>query len=143
MTSNLGASEANVMGFAKDDGMNEGKAIKSFFAPEFRNRLDATVSFDALSLEVVTKVVSKFISDLCAQIADKKVDIVISARARKELAVLGYDKTMGARPLARVISKKIKTPLTDEILFGKLKNGGSVKIDFIKKEFKFKFKELA
>ena len=141
MTSNLGAVEANVMGFAKDDGLNEGKAIKKFFAPEFRNRLDATVSFDALSMDVVTKVVSKFISDMCAQIADKKIDIAISARARKELARLGYDKAMGARPLGRVIAKHIKTPLTDEILFGELKNGGSVKIDFVKGEFKFDFKK--
>lgn len=137
MTSNLGSSEANVMGFAKDDSLNEGKAIKKFFAPEFRNRLDATVSFDPLSLDVVSKVVGKFIFDMAAQISDKAIEIKISTKAKKELARLGYDKEMGARPLNRVISDKIKMPLTDEILFGKLKNGGTVSIDFIKDEFTF------
>ena len=142
MTSNLGASEANVMGFAKDDSLNEGKAVKKFFAPEFRNRLDATVSFDSLSLDIVSKVVAKFIADMASKISDKAIDIVISTRAKKELAKLGYDKEMGARPLNRVIADKIKMPLTDEILFGKLKNGGKVSIDFIKGEFTFKYTSL-
>ena len=142
MTSNLGASEANVMGFAKDDSLNEGKAVKKFFAPEFRNRLDATVSFDSLSLDIVSKVVAKFIADMASKISDKAIDIVISTRAKKELARLGYDKEMGARPLNRVIADKIKMPLTDEILFGKLKNGGKVSIDFIKGEFTFKYTSL-
>ncbi len=139
MTSNLGSSEANVMGFAKDDSLNEGKAIKKFFAPEFRNRLDGVVSFVSLSLDIVSKVVGKFIGDMSEQISDKNIEIVISNRAKKELARLGYDKEMGARPLNRVISDKIKMPLTDEILFGKLKNGGQVSIDFVKKEFTFSF----
>ena len=139
MTSNLGSAEANVMGFAKDDSLNEGKAIKKFFAPEFRNRLDATVSFSALSLDVVSKVVGKFISDMASKISDKAIEIKISTKAKKELARLGYDKEMGARPLNRVISDKIKMPLTDEILFGKLKNGGIVTIDFIHNEFTFKY----
>lgn len=139
MTSNLGSSEANVMGFAKDDSLNEGKAIKKFFAPEFRNRLDATVSFDALSLEVVSKVAGKFIADMSAQISDKEIEIKISIKAKKELARLGYDKEMGARPLNRVISDKIKIPLTDEILFGQLKDGGKVSIDYVKNEFTFEY----
>ena len=142
MTSNLGASEANVMGFAKDDSLNEGKAVKKFFAPEFRNRLDATVSFDSLSLDIVSKVVAKFIADMASKISDKAIDIVISTRAKKELAKLGYDKEMGARPLNRVIADKIKMPLTDEILFGKLKNGGKASIDFVKGEFTFKYTSL-
>ncbi len=141
MTSNLGSNEASIMGFNKDESLNEDKAVKKFFAPEFRNRLDATVAFASLSLGVVSKVVSKFISDLCEQISDKKITMAISLRARNEIARLGYDKTMGARPLSRVIVQKIKMPLTDEILFGKLKNGGLVKIDFVKNEFKFIFKE--
>jgi len=140
MTSNLGAIDANVMGFAKDDSLNENKAIKKFFAPEFRNRLDGTIHFAALSMEAVVKVVGKFISDLEKQISDKNIKIVITPKAKKELAVLGYDKEMGARPLGRVISDKIKKPLTDEILFGALKNGGSVKIDFTKDEFIFEYK---
>ncbi|MCT7447408.1 ATP-dependent Clp protease ATP-binding subunit ClpA [Aliarcobacter skirrowii] len=138
MTSNLGVSEANVMGFAKNEKLNEGKAINKFFAPEFRNRLDAVVSFDSLSLDVVSKVVGKFIEDLEKQLESKKIKIEISKKAKDELANLGYDKAMGARPLNRVISDKIKNPLTDEILFGKLKKGGVVKIDY-KDDFIFTY----
>ena len=141
MTSNLGATEANVMGFAKNEKLNENKAINKFFAPEFRNRLDAVVTFDALSLDIVAKVAGKFIEDLERQLVDKKIKIEISAKAKKELANLGYDKAMGARPLNRVISDKIKNPLTDEILFGKLKKGGTIKIDFDEK-FVFKYESL-
>jgi ATP-dependent Clp protease ATP-binding subunit ClpA len=141
MTSNLGATEANVMGFAKNEKLNENKAINKFFAPEFRNRLDSVVTFDSLSIDIVTKVAGKFIEDLEKQLVDKKIKIEISAKAKKELATLGYDKAMGARPLNRVISDKIKNVLTDEILFGKLKKGGFVKIDF-EKEFIFEFKSL-
>ncbi|RXJ80114.1 ATP-dependent Clp protease ATP-binding subunit ClpA [Aliarcobacter skirrowii] len=138
MTSNLGVAEANVMGFAKNEKLNEGKAINKFFAPEFRNRLDAVVSFDSLSLDIVSKVVGKFIEDLERQLESKKIKIEISKKAKDELANLGYDKTMGARPLNRVISDKIKNPLTDEILFGKLKKGGVVKIDY-KNDFIFTY----
>lgn len=141
MTSNLGATEANVMGFAKNEKLNENKAINKFFAPEFRNRLDSVVTFDSLSIDIVAKVAGKFIEDLEKQLVDKKIKIEISAKAKKELASLGYDKAMGARPLNRVISDKIKNPLTDEILFGKLKKGGFVKIDF-EKEFIFEFISL-
>ena len=141
MTSNLGATEANVMGFAKNEKLNENKAINKFFAPEFRNRLDSVVTFDSLSIDIVAKVAGKFIEDLEKQLVDKKIKIEISAKAKKELASLGYDKAMGARPLNRVISDKIKNVLTDEILFGKLKKGGFVKIDF-EKEFIFEFKSL-
>jgi len=141
MTSNLGATEANVMGFAKDDGLNENKAINKFFAPEFRNRLDNIVSFAALSLDIVAKVAGKFIEDLEEQLSDKNIKISITAKAKKQLAELGYDKAMGARPLNRVISEKIKNVLTDEILFGQLKKGGHVKIDF-KDEFTFTYKPL-
>ncbi len=142
MTSNLGASEGNVMGFAKDDSLNENKAINKFFAPEFRNRLDAMVSFISLTTEIVTRVVGKFIEDLEKQLESKKIKISITSRAKNQLAKLGYDKAMGARPLNRVISDKIKNVLTDEILFGRLKKGGQVKIDFVKEDFKFDYKSL-
>jgi len=141
MTSNLGATEASVMGFAKDDNLNENKAINKFFAPEFRNRLDAVVSFDGLSMDVVAKVAGKFIEDLEEQLKDKNIFIKITTAAKKALAELGYDKAMGARPLNRVISDKIKNPLTDEILFGQLKKGGLVKIDYKKDDFVFVFEE--
>lgn len=142
MTSNLGATQASVMGFAKDDGINEDKAVKKFFAPEFRNRLDATVKFISLTQPILIKIVTKFIKDLENSVSDKNIKISLSMKAKKELARLGYDKLMGARPLQRVISDKIKIPLTDEILFGELKDGGSVKIDFTKEEFTFVYKKL-
>ena len=139
MTSNLGSIEAGVMGFAKDNSLNENKAINKFFAPEFRNRLDSIVNFKALSTNIVMKVVEKFISTLEKQLSDKKIYIQMSMKAKKQLAILGYNKDMGARPLNRIITKKIKNILSDEILFGKLKKGGSVKIDFVKDEFKFTY----
>jgi len=142
MTSNLGATQANIMGFAKDDGINEDKAVKKFFAPEFRNRLDATVKFISLTQPILIKIVTKFIKDLEESLSDKNIKISLSMKAKKELARLGYDKLMGARPLQRVISDKIKIPLTDEILFGELKDGGSVKIDFTKDQFTFVYKKL-
>ncbi|MFA7083284.1 MAG: ATP-dependent Clp protease ATP-binding subunit ClpA [Arcobacteraceae bacterium] len=142
MTSNLGSTEASVMGFTKDDTLNEDKAVKKFFAPEFRNRLDATVNFGTLSLEVVALVVSKFIDDLEEQISNKNIKINLSLKAKKELARLGYDRLMGARPLNRVIAQHIKNPLTDEILFGQLKNGGAVYIDFVQEKFKFEYSKI-
>ncbi|MFA7091734.1 MAG: ATP-dependent Clp protease ATP-binding subunit ClpA, partial [Arcobacteraceae bacterium] len=131
-----------VMGFTKDDKLNEDKAIKKFFAPEFRNRLDATVNFRALSLEVVTQVVSKFIADLEEQISSKNITITLTLKAKKELARLGYDKLMGARPLNRVIAQHIKNKLTDAILFGALKNGGEVYVDFVEDTFQFEYKKI-
>jgi len=136
MTSNLGAKSANVMGFTKDEHLNTDKAVKNFFAPEFRNRLDEIVKFAPLDMKIVLQVVGKFIGDLETSLNDKKVKITITKKAKEELARLGYDKEMGARPLIRVIRDKIKLPLSEEILFGKLKNGGSVKIDF-RDEFLF------
>jgi ATP-dependent Clp protease ATP-binding subunit ClpA len=136
MTSNLGAKSANVMGFTKDEHLNTDKAVKNFFAPEFRNRLDEIVKFAPLDMKIVLQVVGKFIGDLETSLNDKKVKITITKKAKEELACLGYDKEMGARPLIRVIRDKIKLPLSEEILFGKLKNGGDVRIDF-KEEFVF------
>jgi len=139
MTSNLGTKESNVMGFAKDDSLNENKAIKKFFAPEFRNRLDSTVQFTHLDEKIVLKVVDKFIKDLELQILDKNITIELTNKAKKELVNLGYDQQMGARPLQRIITKHIKEPLTQELLFGKLKNGGEYKINFIKGEFIYEY----
>ncbi len=139
MTSNLGSNEAGVMGFAKDEHLNENKAINKFFAPEFRNRLDAIVSFAALELDVVTKVVGKFIDDLALGLKEKNISIKITQKAKRFLAEKGYDKAMGARPLNRVITKEVKEKLTDEILFGKLKSGGEVKIDLKGEELTFTY----
>jgi len=139
MTSNLGATQASVMGFEKDILSNEDKAVKKFFTPEFRNRLDAIVKFTPIDEHILLKIVSKFIKQLELSLKDKDIKITLSTRAKKILAKLGYDKAMGARPLQRVISQHIKVPLTDEILFGRLKDGGEVKIDYKDDNFIFNY----
>jgi ATP-dependent Clp protease ATP-binding subunit ClpA len=141
MTSNLGATGESILGFAKQENIQEDRAIKGFFSPEFRNRLDKIVYFSHLDMDIVTQVVNKFISDLNAQVANKNIKLKISTKAKKALAELGYDKEMGGRPLARVITDRIKQPLTDMILFGELVDGGEVKIDYKKDEFSFEVKD--
>jgi ATP-dependent Clp protease ATP-binding subunit ClpA len=132
MTTNAGAADAAKQGIGfgagKKDFMNE-EAIKNLFTPEFRNRLDATISFNGLPPAVVRSVVQKFIIQLEGQLAERNVQIEITDRAADWLATKGYDESFGARPLARLIQEKVKKPMADELLFGKLKNGGIVKID--------------
>jgi ATP-dependent Clp protease ATP-binding subunit ClpA len=139
MTSNLGSNDAPVMGFAKNDNLNQSKALNKFFAPEFRNRLDAVIEFTHLDTKTVALVAQKFIDDLGVILKEKSISLKLSKEAIHQLAILGYDKAMGARPLQRIIDNKIKEPLTDEILFGKLKNGGNVLVEFKNGEFGFKF----
>ena len=132
MTSNLGAAdnERNSIGFGnleRDD--EDDKAIKKFFAPEFRNRLDAVIKFSKLDSKVVDQIVKKFVNDLNAQLKDKGIEIVLSAKAVKHLAERGYDAKMGARPLARLIDNEIKSPLSRRVLFGDLVDGGRVTVD--------------
>ena len=131
MTTNLGAQDAerNVIGFGHTDNVYEDKELKKFFAPEFRNRLDAIVTFSKLSKETMIKVVGKFLVDLKNQIKDRNIDITISDAALDYLVEKGFDSKMGARPLQRVIDKDIKRPLSKELLFGSLKNGGEIHID--------------
>ena len=130
MTSNVGASERSVMGFNADSSLSRGEALKSFFAPEFRNRLDAVIEFAPLPRHIVEGVVDKFIAELNIQIAAKGIALSVTQRAKGYLAEMGYDKEMGARPLTRIVQEKIKDPLTNEMLFGKLKNGGRVTVDY-------------
>jgi ATP-dependent Clp protease ATP-binding subunit ClpA len=134
MTSNAGSREmsAQAIGFAGDrarDAKSRGKqAIERFFSPEFRNRLDAIVGFRSLTPEVMETIVEKFILELEAQLSEKRVAIALTPEARSHLARKGYDPTYGARPLARLIQAEVRDPLTDEILFGRLENGGTVTI---------------
>ncbi len=130
MTSNVGAQAASVMGFNADQSLSRGEELKAFFTPEFRNRLDAVVEFAPLKIEVVENIVDKFIAELNVQLAKKKVEVAITESARGYLAEMGYDVAMGARPLGRVIQERIKDKLTDEMLFGALKHGGKVKVDY-------------
>lgn len=131
MTTNAGAAELSkhAIGFGRETREGEDtEAIKRLFTPEFRNRLDATISFAPLGLEIVQQVVEKFILQLEAQLADRHVTFALSDEARAWLATKGYDKLYGARPLARVIQEHVKKPLADELLFGRLARGGHVKI---------------
>jgi ATP-dependent Clp protease ATP-binding subunit ClpA len=117
------------MGFSSSKRTGDDtEAINRMFTPEFRNRLDAVVPFNGLPPEVITKVVDKFIFQLEAQLADRGVMIELSEEATRWLAEMGYDEKFGARPLARVIQEHIKKPLADELLFGKLEHGGTVKV---------------
>ncbi len=131
MTTNAGASDAakDAIGFGR--GKREGEdeeAIKKLFTPEFRNRLDATITFAPLSRDTIDKVVEKFVLELEAQLADRDVTFDLTPEATRWLGQKGYDDSFGARPLARVIQEHIKKPLADEILFGKLKDGGTVRV---------------
>ena len=132
MTTNAGASELEKepIGFeaqrSSDDDM---EAINRMFSPEFRNRLDAVISFSNLPPEVIYKVVNKFVIQLEAQLSDRGVTIELTDEANKWLADKGYDRRMGARPLGRVIQEHIKKPLAEEILFGNLKKGGIVRVE--------------
>ncbi|MCK9472638.1 ATP-dependent Clp protease ATP-binding subunit ClpA [Sulfurimonas sp.] len=141
MTSNIGATARNVMGFNKDDSLSKNEELKLFFTPEFRNRLDAVVEFSQLGNEVVKGIVEKFIQELNSQLKKKKITVILSPKAVEYIAQNAYSPEMGARPIKRYIQDNITNKLSDEILFGKLKNGGSVNVSFNKKLI-LKFKEL-
>jgi ATP-dependent Clp protease ATP-binding subunit ClpA len=131
MTTNAGAAQMAKapIGFTQDHRVDDDKeAINRLFTPEFRNRLDAIVPFANLTPDVMVHVVDKFIIQLEAQLADRNVTIELTHECRQLLAKLGYDPAMGARPLGRVIQEKIKKPLSEELLFGALVDGGAVKI---------------
>ena len=139
MTSNIGTKEANVMGFHKDNSMKTDKALAAFFSPEFRNRLSGTIEFNALDLEALMMIVDREIEKLNALLASKKVKVKLNKKAKEYLANEGYDERYGARHIARVIDEKVKEALTDEILFGKLKKGGAVKVGFKNEKLTFDF----
>jgi ATP-dependent Clp protease ATP-binding subunit ClpA len=146
MTSNAGAKEmeAGSIGLSGSRGgeINSTKrdhAVKNFFTPEFRNRLDAIISFNKLSHNNVGMVVNKFLMELENQLIDKKVDFEVSSAAKEWLSKNGYDDKLGARPISRLINDKIKKPLAHEILFGKLEGGGKVVVDIKNDELDFTF----
>ena len=132
MTTNAGAESLSKtsMGFTQSKKMGDEQAeIKRLFTPEFRNRLDATVSFAPLSHDVILKVVDKFLMQLEDQLHEKKVDATFTENLKSYLAKHGFDPTMGARPMSRLIQDTIRKALADELLFGQLTNGGNVIID--------------
>jgi ATP-dependent Clp protease ATP-binding subunit ClpA len=137
MTTNAGAADLakGTYGFTRNKREGDDiEAINKLFAPEFRNRLDAVIAFGHLSQEIIAKVVEKFVLQLEAQLADRNVTIELSDQASRWLIANGYDELMGARPMARVIQENIKKPLADEVLFGKLKDGGHVKVVVVKND---------
>jgi ATP-dependent Clp protease ATP-binding subunit ClpA len=145
MTSNLGArdNESNTIGFGSlgKEGEDD-KAVKKFFPPEFRNRLDAIVKFTGLTKDVVGEIVKKFIKELNDQLKDKNIEVVADKQAITWLADNGYDRKMGARPLARLIDNKIKSPLSRRVLFGDLSSGGRVTVGVENNELTFTVTEL-
>ncbi len=144
MTSNVGARDLTRRSVGFGGGRNIGDAdreLKLMFSPEFRNRLDARIAFNSLSKETMASIVDKYVKELEAQLADRKVDIVVDAAARAHLADKGYDPDFGARPLARVIQEEVKRPLGDELLFGKLEHGGKVILGFSDGKLTFTFEK--
>jgi ATP-dependent Clp protease ATP-binding subunit ClpA len=144
MTTNAGASDMakESIGFGRTEREGEDtEAIKRLFTPEFRNRLDAVITFAGLTQEIVGRVVEKFVMQLEAQLADRNVTIELSSAAKEWLAERGYDRLYGARPLGRVIQEWIKKPLAEELLFGKLVRGGSVKVSLKDDKLEFEYTE--
>jgi ATP-dependent Clp protease ATP-binding subunit ClpA len=145
MTTNAGAREMQqkTVGFGKGiDLSSSARALEKLFPPEFRNRLDATITFAPLPIEIVTTIVDKFTRELELQLASRHVRISLSEEAREWLANEGYDELLGARPLARIIQEHIKRPLADEILFGELEDGGRAHFDLTDGKLTFTVKPL-
>ncbi|MBY0413371.1 MAG: ATP-dependent Clp protease ATP-binding subunit ClpA [Bdellovibrionales bacterium] len=145
MTSNAGAKEmeGGAIGLGKNLDHQSAKrdlAIKSFFTPEFRNRLDSIVHFNKLGDDQVLKIVDKFLIQLETKLSEKNVELVVEEKTRIHLAKVGFDPQMGARPLARIIDHEIKKPLSHEILFGKLEKGGTVVVSIDENDHKIVFK---
>jgi ATP-dependent Clp protease ATP-binding subunit ClpA len=142
LTSNAGSREMSAGSIGFGDTGPDGKAksaVDRVFSPEFRNRLDAIVTFKALSSDAMETIVEKFVLQLESQLKDRKVAITLTPDARAWLARKGYDPKMGARPLARVIQREVRDPLTDQILFGSLEKGGTVTIDIADNSLRFKY----
>jgi ATP-dependent Clp protease ATP-binding subunit ClpA len=135
MTTNAGAADMArpSIGFTQSDNATDGmEAIRRLFSPEFRNRLDAVIQFGALDPVTIERVVDKLIVEVEAQLEARGVQISLDDAARRWIAEKGYDPKMGARPMARIIQEHIKRPLAEELLFGSLANGGSVRISVSK-----------
>jgi ATP-dependent Clp protease ATP-binding subunit ClpA len=144
MTSNVGARDLarRQVGFGSERNVSEAdRELKLMFSPEFRNRLDARIAFNALSKETMSSIVDKYMKELEAQLADRKVEIIVDEKARAFLADKGYDPDFGARPLARVVQEEVKKPLGDELLFGRLEKGGTVTVSEKDGKLTFAFSE--
>ena len=146
LTTNAGAERLGraSMGFTKQNHAgDEMQEIKRLFSPEFRNRLDAVIQFKSLDETTIAHVVDKFVLELEAQLSEKNVTIELDNAAREWLAKRGYDPTMGARPMARLIQERVKKPLANELLFGSLASGGHVKVTVSNEHLAFDFMPAA
>jgi ATP-dependent Clp protease ATP-binding subunit ClpA len=146
MTTNAGAKELTqqTIGFEKNlrsktEGQGLPKAVKEMFSPEFRNRLNAIITFGALPLDVVKLVAKKFVDELNEKLAKKKTELVFDEAAIEWLAVKGYDEAYGARPIRRLVEEKVKQPLADELLFGEMSRGGVIKVRVKDDQLEFAF----
>ncbi len=139
MTSNLGTKIENRVGFGNTKPIIS-NAIDSYFSPEFINRLDSIVNFNHLKQDVALNIANKFLSEISNELIQKKIELVVDEEAMQKLSVLGYSKAMGARAMSRVIFSKIKKPISQEILFGKVKDGGKIIVSLdINEEFKYTY----
>ncbi len=146
MTSNVGARDLSrrMPGFGAGERHGDtDEAYKRMFSPEFRNRLDAKVDFAPLGEREMVRIVDKFVAEMGQQLAERNVTVLLTPAARDWLAKRGYDPMNGARPLARVIQDEVKRPLTDELLFGKLANGGQVSVDAADDKLTFTFSKAS
>jgi len=141
MTSNIGTKEPNVMGFNKDNSAKSDKALKAFFSPEFRNRLSKVIEFNELSLEDLEKIIKIELAKLNAQLVSKGVSVVLAKSALAQIAKIAYSG-FGARDINRVIDEHISEYLSDAMLFGELKKGGQVKIEYKDEQFRFKVQKV-
>ncbi|MEM6573942.1 MAG: AAA family ATPase, partial [Pseudomonadota bacterium] len=144
MTTNAGAAQASrrTIGFQNQDHSTDAmEAIRRMFTPEFRNRLDAIVQFNSLDFDTILRVVDKFLIELEMLLQESEVSVTVSPEARQWLAENGFDPVMGARPMKRVIQEQVKAKLADELLFGKLAEGGSVSLDVVDDELKVTVRE--
>jgi ATP-dependent Clp protease ATP-binding subunit ClpA len=146
MTTNAGVQETvrKTIGFKQQDHSYDALTeINRTFSPEFRNRLDGIIWFKHLSRDIILQIVDKFICDLQVQLDKKQVSLELSTAAREWLADKGYDQAMGARPMARVIQEHLKKPLANEILFGRLMQGGDVRVSLLENELNFDYQDTA
>ena len=143
LTSNLGAEEMEkaTLGFGESERTEDDDAMKRFFPPEFRNRLDAVIRFNKLQKDTMKKIVKKFILDLNNMTVEKNVEVNSSEEAVEYLIDKGFDDKLGARPLQRIIDNEIKKPLSRMILFGDLQDGGRVEVNVVDKELQITYKK--
>ena len=143
LTSNLGAEEMEkgTLGFGEHERTDDDDAVRKFFAPEFRNRLDAMVKFSTLAKDTMKKVVNKFLLELNNMTIEKHVEVNATEEAVEYLVQKGFDPKMGARPLARVIDDEIKKPLSRMILFGTLQEGGMIEVKVVDNKLSLLYKK--